>query len=441
MQGDESEQSKPASRAVAVARPPLPAGDFLVVGLARSGQAAAQVLASRGARVIGVDSGRPAGSELLGDYGVEVHLESSGEEFVSQVETLVKSPGVPSESPVIVAARAAGRTIIGELELGWRLLENPVVAVTGTNGKTTTSELLGAIYAQAELPYVVAGNIGTPLTALVSNVDRAATVICEVSSFQLEDSSAFAPECAVLLNIEPDHLDRHGSFERYRNAKLTMFARQVKGQFAVIGPDVGIEPPGDAFKVRVTTEGFGNSGGKVAMRGSHNIGNALTAAHVALLMGVDPTAIETALASFTGLEHRMELVGEVAGVEYVNDSKATNVAATRAALDSYDGGVHAILGGSMKGERFDALREAVSESCAAVYANGEAASAIAEVLAGLDLPVETFLRLEDAVAAAAAAAKTGETVLLSPACASFDQFDDYEQRGAAFKAQVDALPS
>lgn len=421
-------------------RPELPQGPFLVVGLARSGQAAAQLLASRGAEVFGVDSGRPQDSETLGDFGVDAHLASDGLDLVERVQTVIKSPGVPGHAPVIVAAEQAGKTVLGELELGWRLIDNPVIAVTGTNGKTTTTTLLGAIYEEAGQPYALAGNIGTPLCALAAGIDPDATVICEVSSFQLDDADAFTPECGILLTVTEDHMDRYQSFAAYRDSKLSMFARQRPGQFAISGPAIDFELPGGGFKARVVSERFENNGA-IAMRGRHNVDNALTAAHAALLMGVDPAAVESALATFAGVEHRMEFVGSVNGVEYINDSKATNVDAALAALASFDGDVHVILGGSLKNQRFDGLADALSAACAGVYSYGEAAAAIAGDLEDLDAPFQSFATMDEAFAAAAASATEGQTVLLSPACASFDLYDNYEQRGEAFKANVAALES
>ncbi len=420
-------------------RPKLPQGPFLVVGLARSGQAAAQLLASRGAEVFGVDSGTPRDSETLGDFGVEAHLACDGLDLVDRVQTVIKSPGVPEHAPVIVAARTAGKKVLGELELGWRLIDNPVIAVTGTNGKTTTTTLLGAIYEAADLPYELAGNIGTPLCALATGIDPDATVICEVSSFQLDDANAFTPECGVLLNVTEDHMDRYESFASYRDSKLSMFARQGPGQFAISGPAIDFDLPGGGFKARVQSEGFENNGA-IAMRGRHNVDNALTAAHAALLMGVDPAAVESALATFVGVEHRMELVGAVDGVEYINDSKATNVDAALAALASFDGDVHVILGGSVKNQRFDGLAEALSTASAGVYAYGEAAPVIARDVEGLVAPFQSFATMDEAFSAAAGNATAGQTVLLSPACASFDLYENYERRGEAFKAHVAALP-
>ncbi|MBJ7459103.1 MAG: UDP-N-acetylmuramoyl-L-alanine--D-glutamate ligase [Thermoleophilaceae bacterium] len=422
-----------------VPRPAVPAGAYLVVGLGSSGQSAAKLLAALGHRVIAVDSGAPAGSDTLGDFGVEVHLQADGTEFVDEIDNLVKSPGVPQEAPAVVAARAEGKNVFGELELGWRLLPNPFIAITGTNGKTTTTELIGQIYRDAGLPVAVAGNIGTPLCDLVENIQPDATVICEASSFQLEDAPEFTPECAILLNLAPDHLDRHHTFEAYREAKLGIFAGQGPGQFAVTGPAIELELPGDARGYRVPAPDLDAVGDSIAMEGSHNKENAVIATQAALLMGVDPLSIAATLATFPGLPHRMELIAVRAGVRYVNDSKATNVAATVAALASYEHSAHALIGGSPKGEDFTALKPAVESACVAVYLNGATAPELAQSLAGAAVPVHSFASLDEAFAAASMAALPGQTVLLSPAAASFDQFKNYEARGGRFRELVTAL--
>ena len=424
-------------------RPPLPPGPWLVVGLARSGVAAARALAARGERVVAVDSGSP--SEL--PDGVEVHLQTDGLAALEGARAVVKSPGVPREAGVVAAARARGVPVLGELELGWRLLGgHEFIAVTGTNGKTTTVSLLGHIHREAGLAVEVAGNVGDALTGFVGAAGGLASdaiVVCECSSFQLEDAVDFAPEGAVLLNLEPDHLDRHGTFEDYASAKLRVFARQGNDDVAVAPADLAIEDLGGCAR-RVP---FGPGGelddrsgylwwdeqpliahDEIRLRGAHNRLNAAAAAAIALARGIEPDAVRAALRSFAGVEHRLEEVVRVSGVLYVNDSKATNVASTLVALASFAAPVHLILGGVGKDQDFTALRGVAHR----VYLIGESAAQLRVEVGG-----EVCGSLETAVGRARAAALPGDVVLLSPACASFDQFDDYEARGRAFKALVE----
>ena len=409
-------------------RPPLPEGPYLIVGLARSGAAAARMLLPHG-EVFAADRAHPEAPP-----GVEAHLGSDGVELLERVACVVKSPGVPNEAPAIWAARERGIPVLGELELAWRLLPNRFVAVTGTNGKTTTSELLGAVYREADLAVAVAGNVGTPLSSLVGVVDEGAVIVCEVSSFQAEDSEAFAPETALLLNLEEDHLDRHGTFDAYRAAKLRLFANQRPEHVAVAPP--GLELPGSARRVV-----FGDPAKlplpveEVRLRGRHNLENAMGASAAALASGVPADAVARGLRTFAGVPHRLEEVGTVGGVLYVNDSKATNVASALRGIEAFDGGVHAILGGSLKGVGFDGLRGAVASRCRACYLIGEAAERLENDLAGA-APLRRCGDLESAVHAASAAASPGEVVLLSPACASYDQFRDYEERGERFRALI-----
>jgi UDP-N-acetylmuramoylalanine--D-glutamate ligase len=412
-------------------RPPLPAGPFLVVGLARSGVAAARMLEPYG-RVIGTDTGRP---EV--PAGLEAHLAVDGVELLGQAACVVKSPGVPNEAPAIVAARERGVPVVGELELAWRLLPQRFVGVTGTNGKTTTAELLGAIWREAGRPVAVAGNVGTPLASLVGTLEPDTTVVCEVSSFQAEDSLDFAPDTGLLLNLSEDHLDRHGSFEAYRDAKLRMFARQRPEQVAVAPP--GLALPGEARRID-----FGDPADlplpaeEIRLRGPHNLENAMGASAAALAGGVPAEAVAGALRSFAGVPHRLEEVAEVGGVLYVNDSKATNVSAAARGIESFDGGVHAILGGSLKGGGFEGLREPVAARCRGCYLIGAAAERLAADLEPTGVPLVRCGDLETAVGQASAAARPGEVVLLSPACASYDQFRDYEERGDRFRSLVSA---
>ena len=415
-------------------RPPLPGGPYLVVGLARSGLAAMELLRARGEEAVGSD-------RKLGSDGV-VELEHA--------RAVVKSPGVPAEAPVIALARERGIPVLGEVELAWRLMANEFIAVTGTNGKTTTTELIGHIHREAGVPVAVAGNVGTALSSLVDALAPDAVVVCEVSSFQLEDTAAFAPEGAVLLNVAPDHLDRHGTFEAYRAAKLRVFANQGNDDVAVAPLRLGVEDLGGCarrvcFGAGPEAELSDRAGrlwwvdepllahDEIRLRGAHNRLNAMAAAAVCLARGVDPDAVREGLRTFAGVEHRLEEVLTDGGVLYVNDSKATNVDSTLVALQSFTAPVHLILGGRGKGQDFAPLREPVRERCAGVYLIGEAAPALHDVVGGV-----ISGDLEHAVAAARAAARPGEVVLLSPACASFDQFEDFEARGRAFKALAQA---
>ena len=443
-------------------RPPLPPGPYVVVGLARSGVAAALALAAArpGERVVAVDSGRPAEAleeqERLARAGVEVHLESDGTQALEASPppaTLVKSPGVPQDAPVVALARARGLRVVGELELGWRLVPNPFIAVTGTNGKTTTVELIGAMHRAARVPVAVAGNVGTPVSSLAGTLAPDTTVVCEASSFQLEDSTAFAPEAAVFLNVSADHLDRHTSSTDYLAAKLRIFANQHPSDLAVVNSrDADLLPGVSARTVTFGTGDMRREGGRlvwrdlpfievadVRLRGEHNLQNAMAAAAVSLERGLDPDAVRTALREFAGLPHRLEHVADVGGVEYVNDSKATNPGAAAAALETFGGGVHAIMGGSLKGGDFGELESDVSASCRACYLIGEAADRLAHDLAGSGVELVRCGDMEHAVAEAARRARSGDVVVLAPACASFDQYRDYEERGEHFKALVRGL--
>ncbi len=347
-------------------RPPLPGGPYLIVGLARSGVAAALTLRARGEEVIGCDAGArgtPAldrAAQRLSDAGVEVHLDASGDALAARAGTLIKSPGVPRNAPLVAAARARGVPILGELELAWRLLENEFIAVTGTNGKTTTAEWIGHVHREAALPVAVAGNVGTALTSLVGTVPARATIVCEASSFQLEDTVAFAPEVAVLLNLEPDHLDRHGTFADYVAAKLRIFANQGNDDVAVAPLDLDVEDLGGcARRVPFGAEGaeLSDRAGylwwddeplidvtEISLPGAHNRANAMAVAAACLARGIDRDAVAAGLRTFRGVAHRLELIATRDGVAFVNDSKATNVASTVVALRSYAGGIHLTRG-------------------------------------------------------------------------------------------------
>jgi UDP-N-acetylmuramoylalanine--D-glutamate ligase len=388
----------------------------LVLGLARSGVAAAGALERRGVEVVRAD-------RTLGNDD-DVSL-------LDGVDLLVKSPGVPAENRLVVAARERGVRVWSEVELGFRLLDVRIVGVTGTNGKTTTSELLGAM-----LSAPVAGNVGRALCDLDGAVGAGDLVVCELSSFQLEDIESFRPSVAVLLNLEPDHLDRHGSFEAYRVAKLRAFENQEPEDTAVVPR--GFAPvPGRARRIE-----FAESDELPAeprIPGRHNRQNAAAAVAAARAVGVGDEQLARVLRTFAGVPHRLELVADVGGVRYVNDSKATNVAAALRALASYDAPLHLILGGRGKGESFEPLARAAAGRVRRAYLVGEAATDLARALSDARVGHERSGDLAAAVRSAAAAARACDVVLLSPACASYDQFDSFEERGNTFKRLVSEL--
>ena len=385
----------------------------MVLGLARSGLAAAAALERRGVRVVRAD-------RELGNDGDPELLEGVG--------LLVKSPGVPAEAPLVVSARARGIPVWSEIELASRFLPNPILGVTGTNGKTTTAEWLGFM-----LDAPVAGNVGRALSELDGKLAPEQLVVVELSSFQLEDVHEFRPQIAVLLNLEPDHLDRHGSFEAYRAAKLRIFENQTDADTAVVPRDLDHE-------VRARRIEFAADDplpAEPALRGLHNRENAAAATAAARAAGATDDQIARGLREFKGVAHRLELAAERDGVSYVNDSKATNVAATLRALAAYeDAPVRLILGGSQKGEDFAPLAASLGPNVRAVYLIGETADELARAIPDTVRAGD----LATAVERAAAAAQPGEVVLLSPACASYDQFRDFEQRGEEFKRLVANLP-
>jgi len=384
----------------------------LVYGTARSGKAVAARLAERGDEAVLADR----------SLGNEHDLT-----LLDGVTLLVKSPGVPGEAPLVVAARERGIPVWSEVEFAWRGLADGVrvVGVTGTNGKTTTVELLGEIFREAGRTVAVAGNVGRPFAA-VEGVDW---VICELSSFQLEDVESLACDVAVLLNLEPDHLDRHGSLEAYQDAKLRIFER---ARAKVVPRGSGLD--GIEFSA------VDDLPAEPLVRGVHNRENAAAATAAARAAGVPDDAIAAALATFAGVPHRLEPVDVRGGVQFVNDSKATNVAAARRALAAYGGDVvHLILGGSLKGEDFAPLAVAIGPNVTSIHLIGEAVPSLAEALVGR--AVHDDGTLERAVAHAASLATAGDVVLLSPACASYDQFDNFEHRGDEFRRIVAVLPA
>jgi UDP-N-acetylmuramoylalanine--D-glutamate ligase len=409
----------------------------LVLGLARWGGPAALALARRGVRVLAVDRSEEVDTGRLRAEGVEVVLGAEDPVLVDDVDLLVKSPGVPNEVPLVAAARSRGVTVWSEVELGARLLANPLIGVTGTNGKTTTSELLGEMFRAAGRPVAVAGNVGRPLTGLDGAIADDTWIVCELSSFQLEDIEELRPRVAVLLNLTPDHLDRHGNLEAYRAAKLRIFENQGPDDVAVVPRGF---PPVAGAGHRVEFAGDDPLPAEPRIPGAHNRENAAAAAAAARAAGIAEEAVATALRTFAGVPHRLELIRELAGVRWVNDSKATNPEAAERALAAYPPGLRVILGGSRKGTPFGGLAAQARESgVACAYLIGDSADEIAEALAREGVRFRHSVDLEHAVADARADAERGDVVLLSPACASYDQFENFEERGERFRQLVEAL--
>lgn len=405
----------------------------LVLGLARSGRAVVPVLRAEGWEVVAHDAAEDADASGL---DAEVHLGGWDDDLLAGVDLVVKSPGVPEDAAPVAAARRAGMEVVSEVEVASRLLSNPIVGVTGTNGKTTTTALLGAILAAGGLPVEVAGNIGRPLASLVGAVDPAAWVVCELSSFQLEGIDALRPHVAVLTNLEPDHLDRHAGFAAYAAAKLRVFENQGPDDVAVVPRGLGAVP---GAARRVEFAGDDPLPTEPLIPGAHNRENAAAATAAARAIGVPDAAIARALATFAGVEHRIETVAERDGVLFVNDSKATNVAAVLRALASFPGRrKHVILGGRGKGESYAPLAGALASGDRA-YLIGEATAALADALSDAGVRFDECGTLGVALAAAAQAAAAGDVVLLSPACASFDQFRSFEHRGEEFRRLVQNL--
>jgi UDP-N-acetylmuramoylalanine--D-glutamate ligase len=400
----------------------------LVLGLARSGRAAALALARRGERVVAVDSAPDADAGRLAEAGVEVHVGTEESSLLEGVDVLIKSPGVPAEAPLVTAARQRGIPVWSEVELGFRLLRpRPLVGVTGTKGKTTTTELLGAIFRAAGRPVAVGGNVGRPLTGLSPPDD--AWIVCELSSFQLEDVHELALEVAVLLNLEPDHLDRHGTFERYRAAKLRIFER---ARFRVVPRGMGLDGIEFAADDDLPAE--------PRIPGAHNRANAAAATAAARAVGIGDDPIAHALRTFPGVPHRLELVRERNGVRWINDSIATNTFSVRRGIEAYDAPLRLILGGRAKGEDFVPFARWLPDRVRSIYLVGEAADELAEAFDAAGRRYERVGTVAGAVAAAARDAELGDVVLLSPACASYDQFRDFEERGDEFRRLVEELP-
>jgi UDP-N-acetylmuramoylalanine--D-glutamate ligase len=443
---------------------------LVVLGLARSGVAAAEFLARRGASVVAVDrkseAELPAEALALRQAGVRLETGEHREATFTSASLVVVSPGVPWELPQLEAARRAGVPVIAEIELAFRHLQGRLLAVTGTKGKSTTTAAAGSMLRAAGFDARVGGNIGTPLVGLVEGSSPQSVFVVEVSSFQLEGIVSFHPQVAIWLNLSPDHLDRHPTLEAYVAAKARVFENQAAGDWAIVNADdpvvlararshaarlLPVQASGEPLHGDGAFFAAGQArlrlGGReetlferaaVMLPGAHLAGDLLFAAAAARVLGAPPEAIAAAVRGFRGVEHVLELVATIDGVDYYNDSKATNVEAARRSLEAFDRRVHLILGGRFKGGDFADLLPALAQRGSRVLAIGESRRRI-EAALGARIAVEDCETLEVAVERARAAARPGEVVLLAPACSSFDMFSDYADRGRAFKTAVRSL--
>ncbi len=444
----------------------------LVVGLGKSGVASALFLKKHGAKVSVSDT--KSGDELrneipvLLDNGISVETGGHGERTFRGQDLIVVSPGVPVDAPPLQQARSMGEAVIGEIELAAQFLPGPIVAITGSNGKTTTTTLAGEIMTAGGFATLVGGNIGTPAISLTDRATPQTVIVLEVSSFQLETIQTFRPKVAVVLNVTPDHLDRHRTFEIYVNAKARLFENQQPVDFAVLNADdktcvaMGKRTRAQVFwfsRQKEVERGAWVSDGKILFRdangqreilqtsdiplkGAHNLENVLAAVCSGVLMGCAPEKILQAVKNFKAVEHRLEFVATIRGVGYYNDSKATNVDATIKALESFPSNIHLILGGKDKGSDYTLLDQLLRERVKRVYTIGAAAAKIeSQILSSKDGGPEVVHAetLDNAIRKASAAAESGDVVLLAPACASFDQFKSYEHRGKVFKEVVQSL--
>jgi len=440
-----------------------------VVGLARSGVAAARLLVGCGARVVATDekplASLAAEARALAETGVRILAGGHPAEAFRAVDLVVVSPGVPLDTPVLAQLRAA-TPVIGELELAWRVMDADTIAITGTNGKTTTTALLGALLRQQARAVLVGGNIGTPLAAHALTFAADGIVVAETSSFQLETIEAFRPRVAAVLNVTPDHLDRHKTFTAYVRAKARIFENQTAADCAVLNWDDEVtrgfagrtvahvlwfsrrEPLDHGAFVRdgwIVAKLNGHAEeicplAEIALRGGHNVENVLAATACALWTGMAPDAIRRGIRVFRGVPHRIEFVRDIGGVAFYNDSKGTNVASTIKALESFTEPIILIAGGKGKGQDFGPLAERARARVVHAVLIGEDGDKVGQALQGAGIPVTPASSFEAAVRGARGLATPGDVVLLSPACASFDMFDNFEHRGDVFRALVLALP-
>jgi len=431
----------------------------LVVGMAKSGMASAELLLKHGAevRVTDLKIDREAGKRL-NELQVPFQLQSS--EVFENADLIVLSPGVPADLEPLERARRRSATVIGEVELASYFLQGPIMGITGSNGKTTTTALAGHILRESKIAAQVGGNIGTPVSAMIDPSRADQWNVLELSSFQLETICRFRAQIAVALNVTPDHLDRHHTFEKYAAAKGRLFETQRPEDFAVLNADDPVcvqyasltqAAPFWFSSTRAVSPGVSLRDGEVRfgdemlmpaadipIRGRHNVENTMAAAAACHMAGASLPQIASAVRTFRGVEHRLEFVRTVSGVDFYNDSKATNVDATLKALDAFAGGLWVILGGKDKGSDYTVLRHPLAEKARAVMLIGAAAGKIRDQIAGA-VPLVDAKTLDAAVRDAYDAARPGDTVLLAPACASFDQFDNYEHRGRVFKGLVAQL--
>ncbi len=441
----------------------------LVVGLGKSGVASALFLQRHGARVSVSDAKSPEQLRqeipVLLDAGITVETGQHSERTFREQDLIVISPGVPFDMPQLVRARESRVPIIGEVELASRFLKGHIVAVTGSNGKTTTTTLAGDVIAASGRDTFVGGNIGTPAISFADTATDQSWIVLEISSFQLESVEQFHPSIAAVLNVTPDHLDRHYTFENYAAAKARIFENQTEADFAVLNADdatcvaIAVKVKSRVYwfsRLREVQSGafvrgqdivWRDSGREqvilpvsdISLKGAHNLENVLAAVCTGMLTKADPAAIRRAVEEFRAVEHRLEYVGAVRGVEYYNDSKATNVDATIKALESFPGRIHLILGGKDKGSDYSVLNDLLRQRVKRVYTIGAAAAKIESQIRGAEVVhAET---LDSAVHRASELAAAGDVVLLAPACASFDQFQSYEHRGRVFKQLVQQLAS
>ncbi len=437
-----------------------------VVGMARSGVAAARLLHGAGAAVTATDDtplhalGREA--QALVDLGVRWSPSAGA---FDGAELVVVSPGVPADAPALSDARARGVPVIGELELGWRAMEAATIAITGTNGKTTTTSLTAALLAEQPRPVLVGGNIGTPLAARAAEFPADGIVVAEVSSFQLETIETFQPRVAAVLNVTPDHLDRHHTLDNYLDAKARIFLNQTPADCAVLNADdpgaAGLATRTQAHIVWFSRQRRLDHGvfvadgwvraklnghvddicpvSEIRLRGAHNVENVLAATACALWMGIPFEAVRRAVGRFQAVEHRIEFVRDIRGVQFFNDSKGTNVASTVKALESFAERVVLIAGGKGKGQDWAPLAAAARGRVVHAVVIGEDGPKIGRALEAAGIPATGAPTMHAAIDAARAAAGPGDVVLLSPACASFDMFNNYEHRGEVFKRLVEEL--